>query len=74
MKNLYINKLADILNESKYIYHGTIKLKPVAEKSSTYIDLDVESNDKFPKFEAGDHTRISKYKNIFSNFKRRFCN
>ena len=48
MKNLYINKLADILNESKYIYHGTIKLKPVAEKSSTYIDLDVESNDKFP--------------------------
>ena len=34
--------------------------------SDTYIDGDVESNDKDPKFEVGDCVRISKYKNIFS--------
>ena len=35
-------------------------------KASTYIDFNVESNDKDPKFEVGDHVRISIYKNIFT--------
>ena len=30
-----------------------------------YIDFDKESNDKDPKFQVGDHVRISKYKSIF---------
>ena len=30
--------------------------------SSIYIDAE---NEKYPKFEVGDHVRISKYKNIF---------
>ena len=34
---------------------------------SIYIDFDVESNAKYPRFKLGDHVRISKYKNIFAN-------
>ena len=40
-------------------------MKPDYVKSSTYIHLTVENNDKDPKFEIVDHGRISKYKNIF---------
>ena len=42
-------------------------MKPVDVNSSTYIDFNVENNDEDPKFEVGDHVRVSKYKNI------RFC-
>ena len=31
-----------------------------------YIDFGIENNDKDSKFKVGDHTRISKYKNIFA--------
>ena len=31
----------------------------------TYIDFRKEVIDNDPKFRAGDHVRISKYKNIF---------
>ena len=40
-------------------------MKPVDVKSRTYIDFNVENNDKDPKFEVGDHLRISKYKKNF---------
>ena len=40
-------------------------MKPDYVKSSTYIHLTVENNDKDPKFEIVDLGRISKYKNIF---------
>ena len=33
---------------------------------STYIEHDVENNDKDPKFKVGDNVTISKYKNIFA--------
>ena len=65
-KIVYIDKLNDIVNEYNNSYHSTIKLKLIAVKSSTYIDFDVENNDKDPKFEVGDHVRISKYQNIFA--------
>ena len=39
-KNIYINKLDDIVNKYKNTYHSTIKMKPVDVKSSTYIDFD----------------------------------
>ena len=61
-KNVYINKLDDIVNK---ITHSTIKMKPVDVKLSTYIDSSKEINDKDPKFKIGDIVRISKYKNIF---------
>ena len=35
-------------------------------KDNTYIHLKKEVNHKNPKFEVGDHVRISKYKNIFT--------
>ena len=64
-KNVYINILQDIVNEYKKTYHGTVKMKPVNLKCSTYIDTDVENNNNDPKFEVGGHVRISKCKTIF---------
>ena len=65
-KNLYIDKLDDIVTKYNNAYHSTIKMKPVIVKSSTYIDSSKEINDKDPKFKIGDIVRISKYKNIFA--------
>ena len=65
-KNVYIDKLDDIVNKYNNTYHSTIKMKPVDVKSSTYIDSSKEINDKDPKFKIGDIVRISKYKNIFA--------
>ena len=64
-KNVYIDKLDDIVNKYNNTYHRTIKMKPVDIKSSTYIDSSKENNDEDPKFKNGDIVRISKYKNIF---------
>ena len=65
-KNVYIDKLDDIVNEYNNTYHRTIKMKLVDVKDNTYIDFKKEVNDKDPKFKVGDHVRISKYKNIFA--------
>ena len=65
-KNVYIDKLDDIVNEYNNTYHRTIKMKPVDVKDNTYINLRKEVNDKGPKYIIGDHVRISKYKNIFA--------
>ena len=37
-KNVYIDKLDDIVNEYNNTYHRTIKIKPVDVKDNTYID------------------------------------
>ena len=65
-KNVYIDKLLDTVNEYNNTYHRTIKMKPVDVKDNSYIDFDKEVNVKDPKFQVGDHVRISKYKNIFA--------
>ena len=65
-KNVYIDKLDDIVNEYNNTYHRTIKMKPIEVKDNTYIDSIKEVNDKDPKFRVGDHVRISKYKHIFA--------
>ena len=41
-------------------------MKPVNVKDNTYTDFGKEVHDKDPKFKAGDHIRISKYKNTFA--------
>ena len=64
-KNVYINKLDDIVDEYNNTCHTTIKMKPIDVKDNTYINTDKETNDKDPKFKVGDRVRISKYKNIF---------
>ena len=65
-KNVYIDKLDDILGEYNNTYHRTTKIKPIDVKDNTYIDFKKEANDKDPKFKVGDHERISKYKNNFA--------
>ena len=65
-KNVYLDKLDDIVDEYNNTYHTTIKMKPIDVKDNTYINVDKEINNKDPKFKVGDHVRISKYKNIFA--------
>ena len=65
-KNVYIDKLGDIVKKYNNTYHTSIKMKPVDVKDNTYINFKKEINDKNPKFKVGDHLRISKYKNIFA--------
>ena len=45
LKNVYIDKLDDIVNKYNNIYRNTIKMEP--------IDSNKESNDKNPKFKIG---------------------
>ena len=65
-KNLFIDRLDDIVNRYNNTYHSTIKMKPVDVKPNTYIESSKEINNKNPKFKIGDAVRISKYKNIFA--------
>ena len=65
-KNVYIDKLDDIVNKCNNKYYSTIKMVPTDVKSNTYIDSSKVINEKDPKFKIGDTVRISKYKNIFA--------
>ena len=64
-RNVYVNKLDDIVREYDNAYHRTIKMKPVDVKDNTYVDSKKEVNDKDPKFKGGDPVTISKYKKYF---------
>ena len=69
-KNMYNDKLDDIVDEYNNKYHRTIKMKPIDVEDNIYIDSmelhsEKEGNNRYPKFKIGDHVRISKYKNIF---------
>ena len=65
-KNVYTNKLDDIVNEYNITYHTTVKMKPVDVKDNTNIDFKKEVNVKDPKFKVGDYVKISKYKKKFA--------
>ena len=65
-KNMYVDKVNDIVNEYNITYYRTIKMKPIEVKDNTYIDSIKKINDKDTKFKVGDHVRISKYKNNFA--------
>ena len=67
----------DSVDKYKNSYHNTIKRKPIGVESNSYAEYSVDSNYKYPKFQFGDHVRISKYKKFFvkgytSNWS--FCN
>ena len=64
-KNAYIDKLDDIVDEYNNTCHRTIKMRPVDVNSYNYVECNVNSNDKDPKFEFVDNVKITKYKNIF---------
>ena len=58
-KNVYIDKLAEIVNKYCNTYHSKIKMKPaVVKRRSTCIDFIKENNKKDIKFEVGYHVRI----------------
>ena len=57
-KNMYIDKLDDIVRKYNNTYHRSIKMKPVDVKDNTYIDFKKEVNDKDPKFKIGDRVRV----------------
>ena len=65
-KNVYIDKLDDIVNEYNNTYHRTNKMKPTDVKDNTYINIGKEVKDKDLKFKVGNLVTISKYKNIFA--------
>ena len=65
-KNVYIDKVDDIVNKCNNRYDRTIKMKPVNVNPSMYIDFNKENNKEGPKFKVGDHVRIPKCKNIFT--------
>ena len=67
-KNVYIDKLDDIVNEYNNTYQRTIKMKPDDVKDNTYINFKKDVNDEDPKFKVGDCVRISKYKNIYAKY------
>ena len=45
-KNVFIDKLDDIVNKNNDTNHGTMKMKLVEVKSNTYIDSSKEINEK----------------------------
>ena len=63
-RNVYIEKLDDIVNKYNNTYRSTIKIKP--SDVNTCINSSKENNDEDLKFKIGDVVRISKYKNIFA--------
>ena len=65
-KNVYFDVLDNIANKYNNTVHRIIKMKPIDVTSDSYAEYNEDSNEKDPKFKAGDHARISKYKNIFA--------
>ena len=63
-RNVYIEKLDDIVNKYNNTYRSTIEIKP--GDVNTCINSSKENNDEDLKFKIGDVVRISKYKNIFA--------
>ena len=57
IKNVYIDKLDDIVNKYNDTYHRTIKMQLVDVKSNTYINSSKEIYKKDPKFKIGDIVR-----------------
>ena len=60
-KNVYIDKLDDIVHTCYNNCHKTIKMKPTDIKSNTYTDSSKGINNKYTKFKIGNIVRISKY-------------
>ena len=59
-KNVYIDKLDNLIHGYNNIYQRKIKIKLLDVESNRYIDSGIQNNEKDPKFGAGDHVRISK--------------
>ena len=51
-KNVFIDKLDDIVDKYHSTYHSSIKMKPVDVNTSTYIDSNKKINKQDPKFKV----------------------
>ena len=71
-KDVYIDKLVDIMNEYNNKYQITIKMKPIELNDNICIDSIEEANDKDPKLKVGDH--VENYPNIPKLVEREICN
>ena len=56
--------LGNIINKYNNTVHRTIQIKPISVKSDSSAEYNEDSNEEEPKFNVGDHVRISKYKKI----------
>ena len=63
-KDVYADKMKDIVDKYNDTYHRTIKTKPIDVNSNTYIEYYVENNKKDPQFKVRGHVRISTFENI----------
>ena len=57
-KNVYIDKLDDIVDKYNNTKHKTVKMKPIDVKDNTYTDFGKDVNDNDPKFKVGNDLRI----------------
>ena len=64
-KNVYIDKLEEMVNKYNNTYHSIMTMKTFDVRSSTYSNSSKGINEKDPKFKFADIVRLSKYKNIF---------
>ena len=60
IKNVYIDKLDDVVYKYNDTYHRAIKMNPADVKSNTHINSSKEINDENPKLKIGDIVRISR--------------
>ena len=65
-KNVYFDVLDDIFNKYNNTVQRTIKMKPIDITDDSYAEYNEDFNKKDPRFNVGDHVKISKYKNIFA--------
>lgn len=66
----YISKCVHLkdpesVKENNNTIYESIKMKPIDVKPGAYTNLTVEINTKNLEVKVDDHTRISKYQNIF---------
>ena len=54
-KNMYINKLDEIVKKYNNTYQSIIKMKPVDVKSRTYIDFNKKNIKEGLKFKVSDY-------------------
>ena len=64
-KNIYFNKLSGISDKFNNACHWKIKVQAIDLTSSTYIDLEGENRNKYPKFKDRNHVKIPKHKKNF---------
>ena len=76
-KNMYIDKLNDIVIEYNNTHHRTIKMKPVDVENNAYINFSKDINDKILNFKLVimlkyQNTKIFSLKDILQIGRKKF--